>query len=156
MSDWLIVVAAFAVMEPVAYLAHRFVMHGFGMGWHRSHHQARVSRFEKNDLYPVTMAGLTVLAMAAATTFPSVDALLPTGAGVTAYGFAYLFVHDVYIHRRLPFFTAVIGPLERLREAHRIHHLWSAEPYGFLFPVVPSELKVRAATVERDPLAVSA
>jgi beta-carotene 3-hydroxylase len=152
MADWLIIITAFAVMEPFAYLAHRFVMHGFGMGWHRSHHLPRLAPFEKNDLYPITMAGLTVVAMAAATTLPSLEVLMPTGIGVTAYGFAYLFVHDVYIHRRLPFFRAVIGPLERLREAHRIHHLWAGEPYGFLFPVVPAELKVRAAAVTRDPL----
>jgi len=156
MPDAVFVLLAFGVMEPVAYLAHRFVMHGVGMGWHRSHHQPRLAPFEKNDLYPITMAGLTVMAMAAATTFPSVEVLLPVGGGVAAYGFAYLFLHDVYIHRRLPFFTAVIGPLERLREAHRIHHLWSAEPYGFLFPIVPAELKARAATVERDPLAAPA
>jgi beta-carotene 3-hydroxylase len=154
MADWLAFVVAFAAMEPVAYLAHRFVMHGFGMGWHASHHRPRPSRFEKNDLYPIVMAGLTIMAMAAAAAFPSLSVLLPVGAGVTAYGAAYLFVHDVYIHRRLPFFRAVIAPLERLREAHRIHHLWSGEPYGFLFPVVPSELKARARTVERDPLAV--
>lgn len=156
MADVALALIAFAVMEPVAALTHRFVMHGFGMGWHRSHHQARVGRFEKNDLYPVVMAGLTVTAMAAAATFPSLDALMPVGAGVTAYGAAYLFVHDVYIHRRLPFFTAVIGPLERLREAHRVHHLWSAAPYGFLVPVVPADLRERARSVERDPLAVAA
>ena len=31
-----------------------------------------------------------------------------------------------------------------------IHHLWSGEPYGFLFPIVPRELRTRASTVTRD------
>ena len=156
MPDAVVVLVAFALMEPVAYLAHRFVMHGFGMGWHRSHHRVRTGPFERNDLYPVTMAGLTVLAMAAGSSLGSLGVLLPVGAGVTAYGAAYLFVHDVYIHRRLPGVRFTWGPLERLREAHRIHHLWSGEPYGFLFPVVPAELRSRATLVERDPLLTGA
>ena len=37
--------AAFVAMEAVSYLAHRFVMHGPGMGLHRSHHRrVRASR----------------------------------------------------------------------------------------------------------------
>ena len=70
-----------------------------------------------------------------------VDGLRPllwAGAGVTLYGAAYLFVHDLYIHRRWARFRWTWGPLERVREAHRIHHLFGGEPYGFLFPVVPS------------------
>jgi hypothetical protein len=39
-----------------------------------------------------------------------------------------------------------------VREAHRIHHLWAGEPFGFLFPVVPRALLERARTVTRDPL----
>lgn len=154
MNRVVLVLAAFAAMEPVAYLLHRFVMHGTraGASWHRSHHQVRQATFERNDLYPVVLAGLTVLVVAAGTAWHPVDSLVWVGAGVTLYGGGYLFVHDVYIHRRVPSFTAVIRPLERVREAHRIHHLWSGEPYGFLFPIVPRALKTRAREVTRDPL----
>lgn len=146
------VLLGFVVMEPVAYLAHRFVMHGRLGAWHRSHHQVRRGRAEQNDLYPIVLGALTfgVMLLGAA-----VDALAPLlwfGAGVTAYGAAYLFVHDVYIHRRLRWFTWRSARLDRVREAHRIHHLWSGEPFGFLFPVVPPALRERAASITRDPL----
>lgn len=153
MRQVVVLFGAFVLMEPVAYLAHRFVMHGSrGGGWHVGHHRLRRGRFEANDLYPVVMAGFTVVVIAVGVTLPGWSALAWVGAGITLYGMAYLFVHDLYIHRRIARFTMVIGPLEAVREAHRIHHLWGGEPYGFLFPVVPAGLRARARGVSRDPL----
>src|SRR5687767_14288040 len=89
-------------MEGAAYAAHRWLMHGRGIGWHESHHRPRRGRLERNDLYPVTFAGLTVAAMAAGTAVPRLRRpTLSVGAGVTGYGLAYLLVHDGVIHRRL-------------------------------------------------------
>jgi beta-carotene 3-hydroxylase len=138
-----VVLVAFLAMEAVSYLAHRFVMHGPGMGWHRSHHSRQASRWEKNDLFPVTFAAITVLAMAAGTSFPSLRGVYVAGVGVTLYGLAYLFVHDVYIHGRLGRLPE-LPVLEHLKDAHRIHHLFGGEPYGMLFPIVPKPLKARA------------
>jgi beta-carotene 3-hydroxylase len=153
-----VVLVSFLAMEAVSYLAHRFVMHGVGMGLHRSHHRRSASRFEANDLFPVSFAAVTVLAMAAGTTRPSLEVLYRAGIGVTAYGLAYAFVHDVYIHGRLGRLP-VVAPLEWLRSAHRIHHLFGGEPYGMLLPIVPRGLRERAAmrmaadrpTVSVDP-----
>jgi beta-carotene 3-hydroxylase len=148
-----LVVVAFVLMEPVAYLAHRNLMHGrFGQGWHRGHHQVRTTTFERNDLFPVVAAAFTIVLIAAGTFADGAASLAWVGAGITLYGAAYLFVHDLYIHRRVAAFTWTWAPLERVREAHRIHHLWGGEPFGFLFPVVPAALRERAGTVERDPL----
>ena len=156
MARLILVVTAFVVMEPVAYLAHRFLMHGRrGSGWHVGHHQARRTRFEANDLYPVVMAVFTVALIGAGTAVGGWSALAWIGLGITGYGLAYLFVHDLYIHRRIGRFTLVIGFLEPVREAHRVHHLWGGEPYGFLFPVVPASLKERARSTARDPLAAA-
>lgn len=145
-----VILLSFVAMEAVSYLAHRFVMHGFGMGWHRSHHRRSQSRFEKNDLFPVVFAGVTILTMAAGATLPSLHVLSLVGIGVTLYGACYGFVHDVYIHARLGRLPKV-GPLEWLKESHRIHHLFGGEPYGMLLPVVPKALRRRAATVTTDP-----
>ena len=143
-------VTAFVVMEPVTYAAHRWVMHGIGWAWHRSHHRRRpepnrfVEQFEENDWYPVVFAGLTVMAMAAGSAWSGLGLLIPIGVGVTAYGAAYAFVHDLYIHGRfvqLP----VWRPFERLKEAHALHHRFNGEPYGMLCPIVPAELRARAA-----------
>jgi beta-carotene 3-hydroxylase len=147
----IVVLLAFVVMEAVSYLAHRFVMHGFGMGWHRSHHRRTESRFEKNDLFPVVFAAVTILAMTAGATLPSLHALYLVGIGVTLYGAAYAFVHDVYIHARLGRLPE-LRPFEWLKASHRIHHLFGGEPYGMLLPIVPKALRERAAAVRTDPL----
>src|SRR3954463_13755270 len=115
------VAVAFLLMEAFTYVAHRWIMHGFGWAWHKSHHQPPAeSPFEKNDLFPVVFAGITIMAMAAgAASDGAWHLLLTTGIGVTAYGAAYLFVHDVYIHQRLgrlPRFSL----LDRLRGAPRL------------------------------------
>ena len=150
MNDVSVVLVAFVAMEAVSYLAHRFVMHGFGMGWHRSHHRRTESRFEKNDLFPVTFAATTILAMTAGVTLPSLERLYTVGIGVTLYGMAYLFVHDVYIHARLGRLPE-LAPLEWLKESHRIHHLFGGEPYGMLLPIVPKALRRRADALTTDP-----
>lgn len=135
---------AFALMEPTTYAVHRFVMHGVGRRVHATHHRAqRLSRIEANDLFPVAFAGATLLAMAAGFARPGLSFLVDVGIGVSAYGLVYTFVHDVYIHRRVRRFAAVVGPLERLAEAHRIHHLYGGEPYGMLVPIVPADLRRR-------------
>ena len=143
LQTWLIVAISFVVMEPFTYIVHRFVMHGFAISWHRSHHTARVERFERNDLFPVVFAGLAVLAIAVGFNVPHLSRLVSVVAGVGAYGAAYLFVHDVYIHRRLPRFRAHVRLLDHLADAHSLHHRFGGEPYGMLFPVVPASLRAR-------------
>jgi beta-carotene 3-hydroxylase len=145
----LVAAAALVLMEPVTALVHRLVMHGFGMGWHRSHHEPPRRVLEANDLFPVVFASLTIVLLAIGVYVPDAPSLLvPIGIGVTAYGAAYLLVHDVVIHRRLAFLPLPEALLHRWREAHNVHHIFARAPYGFLAPVVPAELRRRAA--ERD------
>lgn len=144
--------AAFLVMEPVTALSHRVVFHGPGTILHRSHHRPASRGWEANDLFPVIFAAATIAVMAIGALQPRLSILIAIGAGVTAYGAAYLIVHDLYIHRRLAVLPEHVQWLEPLREAHRIHHLYNAAPYGMLVPVVPTELRRRAATTTRDPI----
>ena len=156
MTDLAIVLVAFVVMEPVTYLAHRFVMHGLGEALHKSHHVwGRGRGFEANDLYPVMFAAATIMAMAAGVSLPSLRLLLVVVIGVTLYGASYLFVHDLYIHARVVKLPR-LAVLERLKDAHRIHHLYGGEPYGMLLPVVPADLRERAARTGRDPFTATA
>ncbi|MGH9068542.1 MAG: sterol desaturase family protein [Acidimicrobiales bacterium] len=147
---------AFLAMESMAYAAHRWVMHGVGWVLHRSHHARSAGALEANDAFPVVFASLTVLTVALASRHRSLGGLRAAGAGVTAYGAAYGFVHDIYIHARLGRLPRV-RPLEYLKEAHRIHHLFGGEPYGMLVPIVPAGARRRAAKLARrasglDPL----
>lgn len=151
MPTWelvIIAVVTLVVMEPVTYLVHRYVMHGFGQGWHISHHRRRSGRVERNDLYPVVFAGATFLLMLAGATVDSLTVLEPIGAGIMLYGLGYLFVHEVYIHRRVHRFSAKLPGLEHLADSHALHHRFGAEPYGFLAPVVPPALRRRAAEAD--------
>jgi beta-carotene 3-hydroxylase len=144
------VVAALA-MEPMAALLHRVVMHAVGWGWHRSHHQRRVGVLERNDLFPLVFAGLTIAVMAAGAAGGRPD-LIAAGAGVTAYGVAYLVVHDLCIHGRFVGRPIGAGRYVRwVRSAHRVHHLYGVAPYGFLSPIVPPELSRRAAASGGEP-----
>jgi beta-carotene 3-hydroxylase len=144
-----VVIAAtsFVLMEPVTYLVHRFVMHGLGARLHRSHHRPGPSRWEANDAFPVLFASLAMLATFAAYQGWTTRLVLPAVAGVTAYGVLYGLVHDVYIHQRLRVFRRPIPVLEHLAAAHRLHHRFGGEPYGMLLPVVPRQLRRRAAAL---------
>ena len=149
MSPWMLVLAAFVAMEGVSYATHRWVMHGFAMGWHRSHHAPKESFFEKNDRFPVVFAsvGITLFALGAG----GANALWWVAIGVTLYGAVYSFIHEVYIHHRLPIRLPRVAYLEWLREAHRAHHLSGEEPYGMLLPLARTEVPEGRAT-GYDPL----
>lgn len=135
----LVTFAAFALMEPVTYALHRWVMHGIGLRLHRSHHvnAARVEqrRFELNDLYPIVFAGIVIGAFALGFNSARLSILVPICIGATAYGAVYAFVHDLVIHRRL---GSRVGDRSRLlgylSRAHKSHHVTNGEPYGMLAP----------------------
>lgn len=152
MAGLVTVVLALVAMEGVSYLTHRFVMHGFGIGLHRSHHARRRGTFEANDLYPMMFSSVAVMTFAFGSALPSLR-LLEVGGGITLYGASYLFVHEVYIHRRLALLHRPLPVLEWLKSSHRVHHLYGGEPYGMLLPVVPRELRRRAAASSADPFA---
>lgn len=144
----LLFAGAFVAMEGVSYAGHRWVMHGPGMVWHRSHHAPPAGRFEANDRFPLgfSVVGFLLFLLGSLGLTP----LWWIGAGVTAYGAAYLFVHEVFIHRRLAVPVPHLRYLAWLRDSHRDHHTGGAEPYGMLLPLV----RGRSSTRERtgDPL----
>ena len=139
-------VAAFAAMEPVTAATHRFVMHGFGIGLHRSHHRRTHDGWEANDAYPVMFAAVVCVGLWVGFHAPHLADLVPIGVGITAYGAAYALVHDVYIHRRLRWFgDRHPEVLERLAAAHELHHRFGGAPFGMLVPIVPAAVKARAS-----------
>lgn len=144
MTAILVVALSFVAMEGVSYVAHRWIMHRFGMVWHRSHHRPPVGRFEANDLFPVVFSVVGIVLFALGTVGPAIDALLWIGVGVTAYGLAYMVVHELFIHRRMRLPVPQSAPVVWLRDSHRIHHLYGGEPYGMLLPIVSRALRARA------------
>jgi beta-carotene 3-hydroxylase len=137
----LVATVAFAVMEPVTWAAHRFVMHGRGWALHRSHHAPGAGWFEANDLYPVVFASLVMGALWLGFHVPSVGWFVPASVGVTLYGVAYALVHDGAVHGRIPVDRLLPRGrpawLQRLVAAHLVHHRTGGEPFGMLLPHVP-------------------
>ena len=142
----MLVLAAFAVMEPVTAATHRFVMHGIGMRLHRSHHRRDESRWEANDAYPVMFAAVVCVGLWIGFHAPTWSDLVPIGVGITLYGAAYALVHDVYIHRRVRLFgDRHVTALDRLAAAHALHHRFGGPPFGMLVPIVPARVRDRVS-----------
>lgn len=154
MRDWIlplaIVCATIAAMEVVAFALHKYVMHGPGWGWHRSHHQPS-GRLEKNDLYAVGFGALSLLLLTVLA-----DIWAPAfwvGIGTTVYGVLYAVVHDGLVHRRFPCVRVPRrGYLKRLVQAHRLHHAVrdrdGAVSFGFLYARPVRDLKHRLGATQ--------
>jgi beta-carotene 3-hydroxylase len=157
MRDLLLPIAIVALtvvaMEGIAFAVHKYVMHGWGWGWHRSHHAPRQGVFEKNDLYALVFAILSLLLF----TWLA-DLWAPAwwiGVGTVVYGLLYTLLHDGLVHRRLPFLrTPKQGYLKRLVQAHRLHHAvrerGGAVSFGFLY--APPVQRLRRELRERQAI----
>lgn len=144
LTSTLIVIATVAFMEWVAYAAHKYIMHGWGWGWHKSHHEEHDEVFEKNDLYAVVFAGIAIALFALGAAYWPV--LTPVAIGVTIYGFLYFVVHDGLVHQRWPFrYIPHRGYMKRLVQAHRMHHAVEGREgcvsFGFLWAPPVDALK---------------
>ncbi|MBC8129131.1 MAG: sterol desaturase family protein [Rhizobiaceae bacterium] len=136
MTSWPVLIfvttATFFAMEAFAWWAHKYVMHGWGWDWHRDHHEPHEGMFEKNDLYAVVFAGVSMALFAvAAFGYPLVGAL---ATGIMLYGFFYFIVHDGLVHQRWPFrHIPHKGYAKRLVQAHRLHHAVKGKEHGVSF-----------------------
>jgi beta-carotene 3-hydroxylase len=144
-----IALATLVGMEILAHLTHKYLMHGPGWGWHRSHHEPHESVLEKNDLYAVLFALLAIglILFSGALSGP----LYWVGLGMTGYGLLYFVVHDGLVHGRWPFRLVPKNPyLKRLVQAHRLHHAVEGREdcvsFGFLYapPVRKLRQELRA------------
>jgi len=129
-------VAALLAMEGVAYLTHKFLMHGPLWFLHRSHHVPHRGFFEWNDLFGLLFAVPSILLINAGVRDGSW--MLPVGLGMTGYGVIYFLFHDIVVHRRMklgriPQWTY----LRRIIMAHLVHHKThgrdGARSFGFLY-----------------------
>jgi len=139
-----IVLLTVTIMELAANLAHRYIMHGWGWGWHQSHHTEREGAFERNDLYAVVFAIPSFLLCVVGSYYES--PVLWVGVGMAAYGFLYFVAHDGLVHNRWPWRIVPRGKyLTRLVQAHRMHHAVDGKDgcvsFGFLYAPDVRKLK---------------
>lgn len=146
LSGLALFVATVAVMEGVAYVAHRWVMHGPGWFLHRSHHRPRTGAFEANDLYAVIFAVPSFVLLLGGVQLGWWPGCTWIGAGIAAYGAIYFGFHDWIVHRRLPHRYVPRGRyMRRIVQAHRLHHVVETKEgtvsFGFLVAPRPEALK---------------
>lgn len=135
------------VMEVLAIVSHRWVMHGFLWSLHKSHHEPRSGLFEKNDWFAVMGAVPSIILLLVGTS-QNIPMITAIGAGITAYGAIYFGFHDILVHRR---FKHGWNPqqryLKRIIQAHRLHHVIESKhgtvSFGFLYAPPIRELKAR-------------
>ena len=156
----LLLLATVAVMEAVAYVAHRWVMHGFGWFLHESHHRPRTGDWELNDLYAVIFALPSIALLVFGVQLGWWPGFAWIGAGIAAYGAIYFGFHDVIVHRRLDHrYVPKSAYMKRIVQAHRLHHVVETKhgtlSFGFLWAPKPealkAELKRRARAGVRAP-----
>lgn len=155
LTNTVVFLCSLAAMELVAWAAHRYIMHGWGWGWHRSHHEPRTGWFEKNDLFAIVFAGLAIALIWFGTR--GWHPLEWVGAGMTAYGLLYFVAHDGLVHHRWPFrYVPRSGYLKRLYQAHRMHHAVDGKDgcvsFGFLLAPSVERLKSDLRRIHGGPI----
>jgi beta-carotene 3-hydroxylase len=149
---WIVyVIFSFFSMEAVAWLAHKYLMHGWLWNLHRDHHKKETGGFfEKNDYFFLIFAlpGIILLSIGS-----FVDGLLPLlfiGIGITLYGFTYFLVHDIFIHQRFKLFRNSDNfYLRAIRRAHKMHHKHLGKEHGECFGMLIVPLKYFKAELRR-------
>jgi len=132
-------------MEYVAWLMHRYVMHGFLWVLHEDHHRPRSRGFQKNDLFALFFSGIAV-SLFLVGDLTGVFYFTSTAIGVTLYGIGYVLFHDIMFHRRVKGIRIKAGSpyLKRIVHAHSVHHQNSGRTKGiaFGFLYAPAKYKV--------------
>jgi len=145
----LIVLATILAMEGVAWASHKYVMHGFGWAWHRDHHEPHDRLLEKNDLFALVGAAMSIamfalgspLVMGASAWEPGTW----IGLGILGYGVIYTLIHDGLVHQRYFHWMPRRGYARRLVQAHKLHHATIGKEggvsFGFVLARNPAVLK---------------
>jgi beta-carotene 3-hydroxylase len=150
----LLFLATVIAMEGVAYVAHRWIMHGPGWFLHASHHRPRTGNWEANDLYAVIFAIPSIALIFGGVNLAWGGWAIWVGAGIAAYGAIYFGFHDVIVHKRLDHrYVPRSTYMKRIVQAHRLHHTVETKEgtvsFGFLWAPPPEVLKAELKRRER-------
>jgi beta-carotene 3-hydroxylase len=158
----LIVLASVAAMEWVAWASHKYIMHGWGWAWHRDHHEPHDKALEKNDLYGVVGAAMSISMFALGSPLVAGEsAWWPAtfiGIGIMLYGVIYTLIHDGLVHQRYFRYVPKSGYAKRLVQAHKLHHATIGKEggvsFGFVLAGDPAKLKAELKRQREEGIAV--
>lgn len=162
LAAFLIIIATVLAMEFVAWSSHKYIMHGFGWAWHRDHHEPHDNFFEKNDLYAVFGAAISISFFCLGSPIIAGEAAWwPAtfiGLGVLVYGIIYTAIHDGLIHQRWFRWIPKRGYAKRLVQSHKLHHATIGKEggvsFGFIFARDPVVLKKELREQRKNGIAV--
>ncbi len=151
----LIVIATFLFWEFVAWITHKYVMHGLLWTWHKSHHTVHEKSLEKNDLFALVFSLPSIGILYYFSVKDYNPYMISIGLGIFCYGFFYLVFHDIIVHQRLKWRPERRSRyLQRMIHAHYIHHSKHSkegcEAFGFLFAPKKYEPKKFSFKKERS------
>jgi beta-carotene 3-hydroxylase len=150
---FLITFATFLLWEGVAWITHKYIMHGFLWRWHKSHHTAHNHLLERNDWFAVIfrLPSIGLFYYGSMVTYNPY--LLAVGVGILCYGIFYLVFHDIIVHQRITWRPRKRSKyLERMINAHYVHHgkhtKEGCEAFGFLF--APKKYEPKAFKLKQE------
>lgn len=157
LNNALITLSACIFMEGLAWASHRYVMHGFGWAWHRDHHEPRDGFWERNDLFALVGAAMSIAMFAVGSRLVMGERAWEPGTwiglGILLYGVIYTLIHDGLVHQRWFRWVPKRGYAKRLVQAHKLHHATLGKEggvsFGFLWAREPETLK-RELAAQRD------
>ena len=158
----LVVILTILAMEGVAWASHKYIMHGFGWAWHRDHHEPHDNLLEKNDLYGIVGAVMSISMFALGSPLVmGTEAWWPAtwiGLGILGYGIIYTLVHDGLVHQRYFRWVPRGGYAKRIVQAHKLHHATVGKEggvsFGFVFAGDPAKLKAELRRQREAGIAV--
>jgi beta-carotene 3-hydroxylase len=117
------ILLAFCGMEAVAWLSHKYLMHGFLWKLHKDHHKKETDGpLEHNDFFFLIFAIPGIAALIFGIRF-GYNFLFWIGIGICLYGLMYFLIHDIFIHQRIKIFrNSDAVYLKAIRRAHKMHH----------------------------------
>lgn len=151
----LISIGTFLIWEFIAWLSHKYIMHGFLWTWHKSHHTKHEHALERNDLFALVFSTPCIGLFYYATIENYNPYLIAVSIGIFSYGAFYFIFHDIIVHQRLKWRPLRKSKyLQRIINAHYIHHSKhtreGCEAFGFLIAGKKYEAKNFSYKIERQ------
>jgi len=136
-----IVIVSFITMEGVAWLSHKYIMHGLLWKLHKDHHVPNQNNtFEHNDFFFVIFATPAIIGFIIG--FDNFSIPFWVAIGITLYGLAYFFIHDLFIHQRIKVLRNANSLYCRaIRKAHKVHHKHLGKEEGECFGMLWAPFK---------------
>ena len=117
-----IIVISILIMELVAILSHKYIMHGPGWFLHKSHHTKHQHRFELNDIYFIIFASPSCFCLIYGLLYSNYI-FISIGIGIFLYGCIYIFLHDLLVHQRFGIKLGIKNSyLNKIKKVHLQHH----------------------------------